>query len=241
LSFYQEFVFNFCKNIIETTLQAWKNPTDITINLKSFKQTKKHKKFWVNDDEIVKIAEYLQFLDSHIKGPKDIKKNYRIKAIFSLLIFQWLRQVEIIRLDVEDINLRNNVIFVLWKGRDDKERVNLHPIAAQTLADYIKNFNIKSGPLFFSLSNNWLNSRLTTRSLRRIVKDILLYLDIDKSTHGFRHYFTTKLLKEFKWDVMKTRKFTRHNSLEMLLVYNDEIDTESSLKDYYNTFGDIKI
>lgn len=227
--------------MLKQMFKMWKLPVDITINTKSFKQTKKHKKFWVNEEELNKVSEYLSFLDSHITDPKEMKKIYRIKWIFSLLIFQWLRQIEIIRFDVEDVDLRNKVIYVLGKWRDDKEKINLHPISVQVLADYIKNYGLKSWPLFFSISNNWLNQRLTTRSLRRLVKDILTYLDIDKSTHWFRHYFTTKLLKDFKWDVMKTRKFTRHNSLEMLMVYNDEIDTESSLKDYYSSFDGISI
>jgi len=48
-------------------------------------------------------------------------------------------------------------------------------------------------------------------------------------------------LEEFKGDVMKTKKYTRHQSVEMLMVYNDEIETEKTLPDFYNTFNKLKM
>ncbi len=225
--------------LLKQMYKMWKLPIDVTFGVKSFAQNKKHKKFGLNQEEIDKVINYLKTLDQQDTHNK-LKKIRRIKAVFALLMFQWLRQIELIRLNVEDVDISNNVIFVMWKWKYDKEKVNLHPIASETLKDYINIFNITTGPLFFSISNNSYQKRLTTRSLRRIVKDIFLNLDIDKSTHWFRHFFTTKLLRDFHWDIMKTRKFTRHSSLEMLLVYNDEIETEKNLKDFYESFEDME-
>jgi len=72
-----------------------------------------------------------------------------------------------------------------------------------------------------------------------LVKDILNELGIDKSTHGFRHYFTTTLIKTYKGDLLEVAQYTRHKSLEMLQVYNDNIKREADLPRFYGAFNGI--
>lgn len=60
-----------------------------------------------------------------------------------------------------------------------------------------------------------------------IFQNLLKELNIDKTTHGSRHYFTTELIKHFKSDLTTVAKFTWHSNLEMLNVYNDEILDEA--------------
>jgi integrase len=57
---------------------------------------------------------------------------------------------------------------------------------------------------------------------------------IEKSTHGFRHFYITALLK--KLEVRDVRKFSRHSSLEMLIVYDDEIDIKKKTVDVFQVF-----
>lgn len=217
----------------------WVLPVDITKNVKSFSQSKKHKQFGINNEEVAELQSFLSSLPAGTKSQQI--KNTRTKALFGLLLFQWLRQIEIARIDHDDVDMRNNVIQIQWKGKSDTEKIYLHPMNASLIQEYIDAYHIMSGPLFFSLSNNSKGSRITTRSIRRIVKDILNVLDIDKTTHWFRHYFTTTLLKEFWWDILKTKAFTRHASTEMLVVYNDEINHEKNLEDYYDSFSHITL
>lgn len=204
-------------------------PTDITQNIKMFNQSKKHKKDGLNDSEVSVLIDKLRELEQ-------TTKNTRIKAIFSLLALQGLRQIEIVRLDVPDIDFIAQQAHIRGKGRDDKEIIDLHPETVRTLKDYLKSNNIADGALFQSQSNNSKNKRLTTRAIRLLVKDTLNSLGIDKSTHGFRHYFTTKLIKTYKGDLLEVAQYTRHKSLEMLQVYNDRIKKESDLPRYYETF-----
>ncbi len=89
-------------------------PVDITQNIKSFSQSKKHKKEGLNEQEIEKLTFALKELPNSLH-------NTRIKAIISLLILQGLRQVEITRLNVKDIDLVRKTALVEGKGRDDKE------------------------------------------------------------------------------------------------------------------------
>lgn len=205
---------------------------DITVNVRSFKQDKKHKRTGLNDNQVKTVWETINNL------PTDYKNN-RLKAIISLLVFQGLRQIEVTRLNVTDINLEASTAMVRGKGKDDKEQIDLHPEAVKALKFYLLNSKIADGPLFACISNNHRNKRLSTRSIRGLVKEFLLSLNIEKTTHGFRHYFTTTLIKQFKGDLLEVAQYTRHQSLEMLQIYNDRVKKESDLPKYYNAFSEI--
>lgn len=208
-------------------------PSDITQNIKTFSQSKKHKRDGLNDEEIKTLADKLQELP-------ETPQNTRLRAIITLLALQGLRQVEITRLDVKDIDFISQTALIQGKGRDDKEPINLHPEAVKALQSYLKSNKIADGALFISRSNNNHNKRLTTRSIRDIVKETLNALGIEKTTHGFRHYFTTKLIKTYKGDLLEVAGYTRHRSLEMLQVYNDSIKHKADLPRYYGAFSGVK-
>jgi len=208
-------------------------PADITQNIKTFSQSKKHKRDGLNDEEMSKLTEAVKVLP-------DTPQNARLKAILSLLVFQGLRQVEITRLDVKDIDFISKTAFIQGKGQDDKEPINLHPEAVKAIQSYLKGNKIADGALFTSQSNNSKNKRLTTRAIRDIVKKTLNDLGIEKTTHGFRHYFTTTLIKTYKGDLLEVAQYTRHKSLEMLQVYNDNIKREADLPRFYRAFNGVK-
>ena len=207
-------------------------PADITQNIKTFSQNKKHKRDGLNDEEISKLTAMLKEL------PKTLQ-NTRLKAVISLLALQGLRQIEITRLDVRDIDFVSKTAFVKGKGQDDKEPISLHPGTIKHLREYLKINQIKDGALFTSQSNNHKNKRLTTRALRQLVKKTLNDLGIEKTIHGFRHYFTTTLIKTYKGDLLEVAQYTRHKSLEMLQVYNDNIKKEADLPRYYRAFKEV--
>lgn len=208
-------------------------PADITQNIKLFSQSKRHKRDGLNDEEMSKLTETISELP-------ETPTNARLKAILSLLVFQGLRQVEVIRLDFKDIDFISKTAFIQGKGRDDKEPINLHPEAVRALQGYLKSNKIADGALFTSQSNNSKNQRLTTRAVRDIVKETLNALGIEKTTHGFRHYFTTTLIKTYKGDLLEVAQYTRHKSLEMLQVYNDNIKREADLPRFYRAFNGVK-
>ena len=209
-------------------------PVDITQNIRTFSQSKKHKRDGLNDEEISRLTKT-------IKGLPNTPQNARIRAILSLLVLQGLRQVEIIRLDVKDIDFISETAFIQGKGRDDKEPIYLHPETTRAIQNYLKVNKIADGALFTSRSNNNKNHRLTTRAIRDIVKKLLSDLNIDKTTHGFRHYFTTTLIKTYKGDLLEVAQYTRHKSLEMLQVYNDNINRKADLPRFYQAFSGVKL
>jgi len=207
-------------------------PTDITHNVKSFKQDKKHKKDGLNEEE-------MQILSTRVSQLPKTPDSMRLRAILSLLALQGLRQCEIVRLDFTDIDFVAKTAFIRGKGREDKELIDLHLETVQVLLEYTKTSNIADGALFASRSNNSRGSRLTTRALRGIVQAFLKELGIEKVVHGFRHYFTTTLVRSYKGDLLQVAKYTRHASLEMLQVYNDNIKNKDDLPRYYEAFRNI--
>lgn len=207
-------------------------PVDITQNIKSFQQSRKHKRDGFSEKEVQKILVYLQSLP-------EAHATWRIKALLCLLILQGLRQIEIVRLNVGDLDLASQTAFVQGKGQDDKEIIDLHPVTVSALKESIRKYRVADGALFTSTSNNSKRQRLTTKSIRNLINPLLRSLEIDKTVHGFRHYFTTKLIQSYKGDLLTVSQYTRHKSLEMLQVYNDTIKHKADLPKYYETFSTI--
>lgn len=206
-------------------------PVDITQNTKLFKQIKKHKKEGLSSKDVVRIAEYLRELPV-------TPYSARLKALFSLLALQGLRQIEVIRLDKAHIDFVAGVAHVTSKGSDDTELVHLSPVTQRALQLHIKHNKVGSGALFRSIGNR-KSERLSTMTIKREFQQLFEELDIAKTVHGFRHFYITQLLSQF--DVRDARKFSRHKSLEMLIVYDDEIDIKQKADEVFKCFSSMQI
>lgn len=75
-----------------------------------------------------------------------------------------------------------------------------------------------------------------TLGLRKVLSE----LKINKGLHEFRHYFSTTFLKNYYSDLLRIAQYTRHKSLEMLQVYNDNIKMGNDVPKYYKTFKGVK-
>lgn len=210
----------------ELTRQG-KLPFDITYNIKQFGQSKRHRKEGLTDKEVKLLGERIGHLPN-------TPRNSRLKALFSLLAFQGLRQIEIVRLDVEDIDLARRIVFVQGKGMDDKEMVYLVPATTKALKEYLKAQKLKRGALFRSLGNR-KSERISTMTIKREMGELFQELGIKKTVHGFRHFYITELLKSM--DVRDVRKFSRHRSMEMLLVYDDEVSVKQKARHVFKAMG----
>lgn len=207
-------------------------PTDITQNVKAFKQSKKHKKRGLNDIEVKRLTAWLSDLP-------DSPENDRLKAIFSLLLLQGLRLIEVCRLDFEDLDFENERLFVWGKGRDDKEPVLLIPQTVTYLREYLRSNDLKEGALFRSNSHSQMGRRLSTRGLREIISVIFKMLRINKTAHGTRHYYTSKLLKHMPGELLDVAQFTRHRSIEMLREYDNRNKQDFALDKVISAFAGV--
>lgn len=197
-----------------------KLPFDVTYSVKHFRQSKRHKREGLSDKEVRLLGVKLQYLPN-------TPRNSRLRALFSLLAYQGLRQIEITRLDVEDINIEKGVAYVRGKGEDDRDPIYLTPATVKALKEYIKTHKLTEGALFRSMGNR-KKERLSTMTIKREIGDLLQQLGIEKTVHGFRHFYVTELLKTM--DVRDVRKFSRHRSMEMLIVYDDEVSMKEKAK-----------
>lgn len=201
-------------------------PVDITQNIRLFSQNKKHKREGLTDRDMNKVVEQINKLT-------DTPQHARLRALFCLLAFQGLRQIEIVRLDVNDIDLPNKTAFVRAKGSDDKEPVYLAPSTVEALRRHLKLNKVGSGAVFKSLGNR-KSKRLSTMTIKREFQKLFEEVGVKKTVHGFRHFYVTKLLQSL--EVRDVRKFSRHQSLEMLIVYDDEIDMKEKMEDVFACF-----
>lgn len=202
---------------------------DLSLNVKSFQQSSKHKVEGLTEQEVEQLCQYLRELP-------DTFKAVRLRALVALLLYQGLRQIEICRLDVADVRLGNNRLNVLGKGHDDKEPIFLHPQTVKALKSYLRSSKVKDGALFTSLWGQTKGKRLSTRGLRQIIKDLFTEAGVNKTVHGFRHYFTTTLITAYQSDLLRVANYTRHRSVETLQVYNDRLGDESDLAKFYGSF-----
>jgi integrase/recombinase XerC len=204
---------------------------DVTTNIKSFRQDKKHKISGLTDGDVSLICEWMRM------HPNSLREN----ALLCLLLFQGLRQAEICNLKIQDIDFEAKTLFVLGKGRDDKELVHLHPKTTNALRRYCSSTDLNTDYLFVSSKMPSSSIKLTERGLRHIIKTILSELGIDKTVHGFRHYYTTKLIREMPSNLTVIAQFTRHKSLETLQIYNDSVLMEADLVNYWNVFDNLLV
>ncbi len=201
---------------------------DITSNIHSFQQSKKHKVAGLTKEEVEQIFNFLEKLSE--------KDKTRLTALFSVLLFQGYRTFEVCNINVEDIDFIGKTIRIKGKARDDTELTNAHPKVLEALKEYLKIYNLASGPVFTSQSKSTKGQRLSTRGLRSIVKAVFEELKIEKAVHSCRHYFVTRLIEVFNSDLIEIAKYSRHRSLEMLRIYDDNYNTIKKIETFYEAF-----
>jgi integrase len=187
--------------------------TDITLNVKQFKMGRKHKKFGFTKEEAEKVIEFLKYCSD------------RDKCVIFVLYTQGLRTVELLRIRIEDIDFEHSTLKIQGKGCDDKVLTNIHPVTLKVIKDYA---GLRKEGLLFDI---------TDRTVRNINMRICKHLKIKGTVHGWRHLFTTILIKAYNGNLIEVSKYTRHRSLETLQIYNDELETKENLPTYIEAFA----
>lgn len=203
---------------------------DYSTAAKVFKQSDKHKRPGINTDEMSKVAAAIAALPADLKGT-------RAKALFCLLAFQGLRQIEIRRLRVSDIDFSNGIALIQGKGKDDTEPITLHPKTAAALRDYIQFLGSPEGYIFQSIGNRKSTGMVSMMTLQREIKTFFKEYGINKTVHGFRHFYITQLLE--RKDIRDVRKFSRHKNFDMLIIYDDERDTRKKAPEMFDILNDV--
>jgi len=166
-------------------------------------------------------------------------ENYTLRdyAIVNLLIRTGLRTIELIRANVGDVTFKGDtrVLLVHGKGRDEKDNfVILSKKAYEPIKEYLETRQKvnQNSPLFISVSNKNYNQRLTTRSIRRIVKEGLRAIGLDNkefTAHSLRHSFASYLFKDGQ-RLEHIQGALRHTNPATTQIYLKGIEQEMRLK-----------
>lgn len=182
-----------------------------------------------------KLPEYL--LEDEVLRLFNVLKGDSLMAFRDLLICEFLygaglRVSELVGINLQDADLIGGVLKIRGKGK--KERlVPIGPPAQQALTDYLKLRNAKVKADLPALFVNKNGTRLTDRSVRRILIKYGRAAGINKeiSPHMLRHSFATHMLDRGA-DLRSVQELLGHESLSTTQIYTHV--TSQRLKRIYD-------
>ena len=214
-----------CRLFFEWTERTGIYP-NVAARLKGAKVSPEFKKDNLTSEQVKTV---LQNIDT------DTATGKRDYALIFLTVTCGLRTVEVINADVKDLTVKGNraVLYVKGKGRDGKDAyINVSADTDRIIREYLQTREDAepNAPLFTSVSNRNDGGRMTTRSIRRIVKTRMRNVGIDSerlSAHSLRHAAAT-LAIEGNNSTEDTQMFLRHKDISTTMRYNHAIDLENN-------------
>lgn len=204
---------------------------NLTKNIKGIKITKDFRKLPLTKEQANKIKEYKE---QSLETLKD-KRDY---AIYCLLLYNGLREVELSRANKDDIIYIDGkyVLKIQGKGKLDKSQnaVLTDSVLIPLLAYLDMRGQDEYEPLFIGLATNKYGTRLTTRSIRRIIKGLFIdngYISKYITTHSLRHTACTSALKGGA-ELQETQELARHSDINTTLIYAHNIDRFNNAPEY---------
>ena len=191
---------------------------NIAEKLKGAKIRKEHKRDCLTSNQSKSVLNEIDTATA--KGKRDY-------AMIALLLTTGLRTIEIIRADIADLRTvgDDTVLFVQGKGRDDKsEYVKIAPKVETAIRKYLmtRTDTAPDAPLFTSESNHNQDGRLTTRTIRRLVKDALLNVGLNSdrlTAHSLRHTAATIALLKGA-ELAEVQQMLRHQNINTTMIYS---------------------
>lgn len=187
--------------------------------------------------EFLETQELRQLLDIKSKGITDLRN----KSILELLFSTGMRVSELVRLNRNDINLKNGEFGV--RGKGDKIRVVfLSESAKNALKEYLSKRGDIDEALFIRLTKdkNLLSDkkkdlRISARSIERIIKKRAIKAGLTKKVtpHTLRHSFATDLLINGA-DIRSVQAMLGHANIATTQIYTHV--TNKHLKEIHQSF-----
>lgn len=204
---------------------------NIADHIKGAKISGGHKKDYLTSLQSKKVLAGINTND--LKGLRDY-------AIIALMLTTGMRTIEVTRANIEDLRTVGDypVLFIQGKGRDEKsEYVKIAPPVETAIRSYLKaRGEVKEGTaLFTSTSNNNKAGRLTTRSIRGLVKTCLVsagYNSDRLTSHSLRHTAGTLALLNGA-TTREVQQLLRHSNINTTMIYAHELNrakNDSELK-----------
>jgi len=162
-----------------------------------------------------------------VAADQDCKNGIRDQVIVEILYGSGLRVSELVNIDITDIDLVSGLVRVYGKGR--KERIMpLTDLACQAIKEYLGQRDDSEEALLL----NYQNTRLTSRSVRRILDKLERKANLNQHIHPhmLRHTFATHLL-DGGADLRSVQELLGHKKLSSTQIYTHL--TREKLRDVY--------
>ncbi len=203
---------------------------NITLGVKGTKVSPSFQRQALSPEEAIRLLERAEMVPNRRNGEILTKRNY---AIVALMLTTGLRVIEVARSDVDDIDIIDGeyVIHIMGKGRDSKDDyVKLSTEVHDIIYDYLEERDNGHEALFITHHRRFDNSRLSTKRISTIVKDLLVsigYTSKAYSAHSLRHTFATTALKEGA-SLLETKEALRHSDVSTTQIYVDMIESKEA-------------
>jgi integrase len=145
-----------------------------------------------------------------------LAKSPRDKAILSLMAWNGLRTIEVLRLSVGDLKLPQGRLAVWGKGRSEKSKdvIKMSSTVKREIGNYLKKEKIKKGRIFTSLDRTTLDKLVMMYFRKLRVKG-------KYSPHSLRHtagqiMYDNGIVLEF------IQKTLRHADLRSTMIYTQK-------------------
>lgn len=199
---------------------------NVAKHIKSGRLSKNFKRDYLTGSQARQILNHID--RSTIKGKRDY-------AMLVTMLTMGLRTIEVTRANIEDIRTKGNttVLYVQGKGHEDKDDLIRMPQHVESaIRDYlsVRHANDLSEPLFTSTSNHNADGRMTTRSIRRIVKTAFISAGYDSprlTAHSTRHTAATLSLLNGA-TLQQTQELLRHRNIGTTEIYAHNIDAATN-------------
>lgn len=165
-----------------------------------------------------------------LEGKTD-QQSLRNRLILRMLYDLGLRRFEVTGLSLGHLDLAGKRVWVLGKGREERECLSLPEPTFGALCDWLRvhpivrsaapGTNMAEVPLLVSLDHATFGRRLSNRSVDRIVREIGEAVGLRVWPHGLRHAAITEGLDATGGDVRRVQRFARHRNPATTLRYDD--------------------
>lgn len=159
--------------------------------------------------------------------------EYRNRAMIELMYATGLRVSELVNLEINDINVKDNYVRVFGKGK--KERiVPMAEITTNILNEYLSVYrdSLLKGYLTDKVFISSYGKGITRQAFFKILKKIAKEQGIEKdfSPHALRHSFATHLL-EYGADLRSIGEMLGHENIKTTQIYT-HLSNNKKRKDY---------
>ena len=182
-----------------------------------------------NHTVTIKNVRSTPYLDTRGPGTEAVKAMLRLateprdRAMVCLLYNNALRCGEVLAMNVGDVNLERQSLAIVGKGQRERKKISASSQTINALRAWLRCHPnpVDSSPLFVSRDNRSRGTRLSSRSMRRIINKLGRKANTKATPHGLRHTAITDALEATGGDIRRVRLFSRHKDINTVLIYDD--------------------